>query len=126
MTWTFDPLQSRNAHLNFAKLGVTADRYYVDYYGTTSSFLHRYGTDRLWVTWWLQSERVESRLRLEAIPERIGERDVVIEIPTEITSDHEHWRVKTREAFTCALDDGYVVEEFYVSANVGRYVLRHG
>lgn len=126
MTWTFDPLQSRNAHLNFAKLGVTADRYYVDYYGTTSSFLHRYGTDRLWVTWWLQSERVESRLRLEGIPERIGERDVVIEIPTEITSDHEHWRVKTREAFTSAIDQGFVVEEFYVQDKVGRYVLRHG
>src|SRR5215217_3840302 len=62
MTWTFDPLQSRNAHLNFSKLGVIADRYYVDYYGVTSSFLHRFGTDRLWVTWLLKSERVVSRL----------------------------------------------------------------
>src|SRR5262245_24012843 len=50
VTWTFDPLQSRNAHFNFGKLGVIADRYYVDYYGVTSSFLHRFGTDRLWVT----------------------------------------------------------------------------
>ena len=124
ITWTFDPLQSRNAHLNFAKLGVIADRYYVDYYGTTSSFLHRYGTDRLWVTWVLQSERVEARLRQEAIPEVTG--DVVIEIPTELTSDHEHWRLKTREAFTSALNEGYVVEEFYVSAKVGRYVLKRG
>ncbi len=62
ITWTFDPLQARNAHLNFNKLGVIADRYYVDYYGATSSFLHRFGTDRLWVTWWLNSERVSSRL----------------------------------------------------------------
>lgn len=124
ITWTFDPLQSRNAHLNFAKLGVFADRYYVDYYGTTSSFLHRYGTDRLWVTWLLQSERVESRLRQEAIPELAG--DLVIEIPAEITSDHEHWRMKTRKEFTRAIDEGYVVEEFYVSANVGRYVLKRG
>jgi chorismate synthase len=124
ITWTFDPLQSRNAHLNFAKLGVIADRYYVDYYGTTSSFLHRYGTDRLWVTWLLESERVEARLRQEPVTEVSG--DVVIEIPTEITSDHEHWRLKTREAFTSALKKGYVVEEFYVSAGVGRYVLRRG
>jgi chorismate synthase len=124
ITWTFDPLQSRNAHLNFAKLGVIADRYYVDYYGTTSSFLHRYGTDRLWVTWLLESERVEARLRQEPVTEVSG--DVVIEIPTEITSDHEHWRLKTREAFTSALEKGYVVEEFYVSAGVGRYVLRRG
>ena len=124
ITWTFDPLQSRNAHLNFAKLGVIADRYYVDYYGTTSSFLHRYGTDRLWVTWLLESERVEARLRQEPVTEVSG--DVVIEIPTEITSDHEHWRLKTREAFTSALEKGYVVEEFYVSAGVGRYVLNRG
>ena len=124
ITWTFDPLQSRNAHLNFAKLGVIADRYYVDYYGTTSSFLHRYGTDRLWVTWLLESERVEARLRQEPVTEVNG--DVVIEIPTEITSDHEHWRLKTREAFTSALDQGYVVEEFYVSAGIGRYVLNRG
>jgi len=33
MTWTFDPLQSRNANLNFTKLGVIADRYETDFYG---------------------------------------------------------------------------------------------
>ena len=27
MTWTFDPLQSRNAHFNFSKLGVVSDTY---------------------------------------------------------------------------------------------------
>ena len=127
ITWTFDPLQSRNAHLNFGKLGVIADRYYVDYYGTTSSFLHRYGTDRLWVTWWLQSERVESRLQLKAAPrgdDLIRERDIVIEIPREITADHEHWRLTTREAFTRALDAGYIVEEFFVTDDIGRYILR--
>src|SRR5215207_2997501 len=69
MTWTFDPLQSRNAHLNFSKLGVIADRYYVDYYGVTSSFLHRFGTDRLWVTWLLDSERVKSRMQGNARPQ---------------------------------------------------------
>ncbi len=50
ITWTFDPLQSLNAHLNFTKLGVIADKYEVNYYGETSSPLHRTGTDRLWVT----------------------------------------------------------------------------
>ena len=63
ITWTFDPLQSRNAHLNFAKLGVIADRYRINYYGETSSFLHQTGTDRLWVTWLLGSERVKRRLQ---------------------------------------------------------------
>jgi predicted GNAT superfamily acetyltransferase len=64
MTWTFDPLQSRNAHLNFAKLGVVSESYKVDLYGPeTSSVLHRNGTDRLWVAWPLASRRVQNRLQ---------------------------------------------------------------
>jgi len=63
MTWTYDPLQSRNAHFNFSKLGVVSDSYKVDFYGPeTSSILHRNGTDRLWVRWILNSQRVRDRL----------------------------------------------------------------
>jgi predicted GNAT superfamily acetyltransferase len=63
MTWTYDPLQSRNAHFNFSKLGVVSDTYKVDFYGPeTSSILHRNGTDRLWVRWMLNSRRVRQRL----------------------------------------------------------------
>jgi predicted GNAT superfamily acetyltransferase len=64
MTWTFDPLQSKNAHFNFAKLGVVSDRYKPDFYGLeTSSTLHRNGTDRLWVAWVLGSRRAQTRLK---------------------------------------------------------------
>jgi predicted GNAT superfamily acetyltransferase len=64
MTWTFDPLQSKNAHLNFGKLGVVSQSYKIDFYGPeTSSVLHRNGTDRLWVTWPLASRRVQERLQ---------------------------------------------------------------
>jgi predicted GNAT superfamily acetyltransferase len=63
ITWTFDPLQAVNARFNFEKLGVVADRYKINFYGETSSFLHRAGTDRLWVTWLLNSERVNKRLK---------------------------------------------------------------
>jgi len=64
ITWTFDPLQSRNAHLNFAKLGVVSDRYEIDFYGpATSSVLHQNGTDRLWVQWPIAARRVQSRLQ---------------------------------------------------------------
>jgi chorismate synthase len=63
MTWTFDPLQSRNAHFNFSKLGVVSETYKVDFYGPeTSSMLHRNGTDRLWVRWMLESRRVRDRI----------------------------------------------------------------
>ena len=63
MTWTFDPLQSANAHFNFNKLGVISDRYFINFYGAeAASFLHRNGTDRLWVTWLLSSRRVSERI----------------------------------------------------------------
>lgn len=59
MTWTFDPLQSLNAHFNFVKLGVLSDTYKINVYGEEgASFLHRNGTDRLFVTWLLDSPRV--------------------------------------------------------------------
>jgi predicted GNAT superfamily acetyltransferase len=60
ISWTFDPLQSLNAHLNFGKLGVVSDRYIVNFYGEASSSpLHKgFGTDRLWVSWLLDSDRV--------------------------------------------------------------------
>ena len=61
MTWTFDPLQSLNAHFNFAKLGVISDTYKINVYGEQgASFLHQNGTDRLFVTWLLNSPRVRS------------------------------------------------------------------
>jgi len=64
MTWTFDPLQSKNAHLNFAKLGVISQSYRTDFYGpSTSSALHQNSTDRLWVRWPMASRRVQQRLQ---------------------------------------------------------------
>lgn len=64
ITWTFDPLHSRNAHLNFSKLGVVSESYKADFYGPeTSSVLHRNRTDRLWVKWPISSRRVQDRLQ---------------------------------------------------------------
>ena len=64
ITWTFDPLHSKNAHLNFTKLGVVSDTYKIDFYGaSTTSVLHQNSTDRLWVKWPVASRRVEDRLR---------------------------------------------------------------
>jgi predicted GNAT superfamily acetyltransferase len=64
ITWTFDPLQSRNAHLNFEILGVVSRMYRVNFYGSeTSSHLHQNGTDRLWVEWELNSPVVLEKLQ---------------------------------------------------------------
>ena len=54
--WTFDPLQSLNAHLNLVKLGASADEYAEHVYGDSTSDLHRGApTDRLIVTWTLDA-----------------------------------------------------------------------
>lgn len=61
--WTFDPLESRNAHVNFNRLGCVAGEYVRDVYGDSDSPLHRgIGTDRLVVTWHLDSSRVAARI----------------------------------------------------------------
>ena len=45
---------------------MLADTYKINFYGeATSSFLHQIGTDRLWVTWSLDSQRVRERLENE-------------------------------------------------------------
>lgn len=63
VTWTFDPLLSRNAHLNIQKLGAVCNTYLPDYYGELRDELNRgQQTDRFQVDWWLNSTRVISRL----------------------------------------------------------------
>ena len=59
ITWTYDPLQARNANLNLHRLGATAMEFLEDFYGVTSSTLHHHlPTDRLLVYWNLRSPRV--------------------------------------------------------------------
>jgi predicted GNAT superfamily acetyltransferase len=155
ISWTFDPLQSVNAHFNFKKLGVVADRYMINFYGETSSFLHRAGTDRLWVTWLLNSERVNRRISQHSVddiawsePGRVAavvqvgnnfepvtsnsgtpEPRLIIEIPGDLNRIVEErvrlatrWRETTREAFTTAMDAGYVVEDFCLAEKNGQKV----
>lgn len=59
ITWTYDPLQARNAHLNLRRLGAEASEFLENLYGiTTSSLHHGLPTDRLLVRWALSSDRV--------------------------------------------------------------------
>ena len=57
ITWTFDPLESKNGHLNLNKLSAVVKRYSVNLYGErTSSELHSgLGTDRFLAEWHLAS-----------------------------------------------------------------------
>lgn len=57
--WTFDPLETKNAHFNINRLGAISRRYIPNFYGITTSPLHRgIPTDRLLVEWHLESPRV--------------------------------------------------------------------
>src|SRR3954467_4250769 len=56
VTWTFDPLVSRNAYFNVVKLGAQLTRYYVDFYGQMDDGINDGDeTDRCLVTWRLGS-----------------------------------------------------------------------
>ena len=65
ITWTFDPLEARNAWLNFRKLGAVCNTYLRNVYGDMRDGLNAgLPSDRLQVDWWIGSERVEGRLRV--------------------------------------------------------------
>jgi predicted GNAT superfamily acetyltransferase len=70
ITWTFDPLQPVNAYFNLAKLGAVSSVYKENYYGESSSGLHRgLPTDRFVAMWHLDSNPVKERLN-EGPPKR--------------------------------------------------------
>jgi predicted GNAT superfamily acetyltransferase len=62
--WTYDPLESRNANLNFNRLGAIPIEYVPEMYGgDTGSDLHSgLGTDRFIVRWDLNHPRVDQSL----------------------------------------------------------------
>jgi len=63
ITWTYDPLLSRNAYLNIAKLGAVCNTYRRSEYGDMRDGLNAgLPTDRFQVDWWLNTPRVERRL----------------------------------------------------------------
>lgn len=63
VTWTYDPLQSRNACLNIHKLGGVCRAYVPDYYGPMADGLNAgLPSDRFEVEWWIASEAVRRRL----------------------------------------------------------------
>ncbi len=87
--WTFDPLQSVNAHLNFNTLGIIAREYEENVYGESASPLHRgTATDRLIAEWWIRHARVDERLAGRGTPpERLA-----AATPVNTTQPADRWR----------------------------------
>jgi predicted GNAT superfamily acetyltransferase len=63
ITWTYDPLMSRNAWLNITRLGAVCDTYLRNFYGAMDDVLNQgLPSDRFNVDWWVNSQRVYRRL----------------------------------------------------------------
>ncbi|MBI1882345.1 MAG: hypothetical protein HYR94_29585 [Chloroflexi bacterium] len=63
ITWTFDPLQGRNAYLNLNKLGAVCNTYLRHLYGDMADALNRgLPSDRFRVDWWIASAHVARRV----------------------------------------------------------------
>lgn len=62
ITWTYDPLESRNAYLNLSKLGVVCHQYLRNYHGEMGGINIGLRTDRFYVEWWVTSNRVQNRV----------------------------------------------------------------
>jgi predicted GNAT superfamily acetyltransferase len=109
--WTFDPLETKNAHFNLNRLGAISRRYIPDFYGITTSPLHRgIPTDRLLVEWQLDSPRVIAaindltrepgdapafvRLTALAAPGDSASAAAIIEMQTRIRGEFTQWFAK--------------------------------
>jgi len=132
--WTFDPLVSRNAHLNLNALGARVTDYVPDMYGAdTGSTLHQgIGTDRFVVAWEVSGAAGQLGGGAASSSARgdISGTEVVVEIPHDIQeliaadpAAARKWRESTRPAFLRLLADGYRVAGFERSAAGGFYRL---
>jgi predicted GNAT superfamily acetyltransferase len=140
--WTFDPLVSRNAHLNLNALGARVTDYVPDMYGAdTGSTLHQgIGTDRFVVAW--EVGGAAGQMGSGDVSGSAGQRgggagnrdgrgtEVVVEIPHDIQelivvdpAAARKWRESTRPAFLRLLADGYRVAGFERSPAGGFYRL---
>ncbi|HKP13298.1 MAG TPA: hypothetical protein VJZ91_14355 [Blastocatellia bacterium] len=118
IVWTFDPLQSRNAHLNINKLGAVLRRYEKNYYGEGLSAV--FGTDvpsdRVFAEWWVRSAHVEAALAgvkpqvTEAVPVVIPED--IEPIRAHSAEEHLRWRLRVRADFVRALEGGLIARGF--------------
>ena len=129
IVWTFDPLQSRNAHLNINKLGAVVRRYEVNYYseGLSTVFDSDVPNDRVFAQWWVSSPHVESVL--SGTRPLVEDQTQSVVIPEDINKvrsrsldEHLRWRIRVREDFQSALAGGLIVRGFERADGTSRYL----
>src|SRR5687767_13909858 len=135
--WTWDPMQSRNAHFNLNRLGVTVDSYLDNFYGTdyfadpTQALEDRPGlqSDRLFARWNLSSPRVIA-LGSGLSPAMEAEPVASVAIPAEWSALVKRDTVRAREVqarvrseFKEAFARGLVCAAFERGDEESRYLL---
>ena len=125
ISWTFDPLVSRNAKLNLIKLGVNISSFHPNFYGDMPDSLNAGDeSDRLMVSWKVIGENPVQR-ELVSITKP---NDILIQIPSDIVAirfsdktENLRWRRKVREQFLQAFEKGGKVVGFSTNSE---YVVR--
>jgi predicted GNAT superfamily acetyltransferase len=148
MTWTFDPLISRNARLNLGKLGARAVSYHADWYAIRGGIYAGLPADRLMVEWDLRREssehpitRAQGVRALEALKGdvslgvqksnlELSSEAVLVEVPRDIEQLKRDnleiarvWRLVHREVFATYFAKGYVATDLASDDNRTFYVL---
>lgn len=62
ITWTYDPLESRNGRFNIGKIGAICHKYIRNFHGEMTGINAGLETDRFEVEWWITSNRVKGRV----------------------------------------------------------------
>jgi predicted GNAT superfamily acetyltransferase len=98
--WTFDPMQAMNAHFSFAKLGGVVEAYAENFYGESTSALHKgTPTDRVILSWRIGAPHVVRRL--EQPPALRARAQEVHDAPVANTTVMEgEWRKNSKIALT--------------------------
>ena len=66
ITWTYDPLEAPNAHLNLHKLRAISRTYWRDVYGSNFGTLNAgLPSDRLLVEWWVKGPRLDEEAEID-------------------------------------------------------------
>ena len=133
VTWTFDPLEARNAYINLHRLGCIARLYDRDHYGAMEDELNRgLPSDRFEAEWWLRRAKPLPAgdpvvmLRVGADGEPVREQldmsrgtTVLISVPPDFQAVKRasielalRWRMESRAAFEAALTAGLIVVDF--------------
>jgi len=121
--WTYDPLESKNAHLNIRKLGAIVRRYYVNLYGTTTSALQQgLDSDRVIAEWRLDKPRVkvECEARRVFIPADLQS------LKTQSLKSAQDVQQRVREQFLKNIADDYFVADFQRTDEWSEYLFIPG